>query len=152
MLDKMERTVFANLEAQSKLINKTFKEMAVCITAYLEGNEDIHKSIAIIRNNEKETSKIRIKNLKVVAQAISIYRSDFFRLVMKMSEVMANQAGASVRLGKIKFTPRTEDEMILKFKSLNSLKYFFKLLRKSSSCAGLFFEKITEFKLLILFI
>ncbi|MHA1648087.1 MAG: DUF47 domain-containing protein, partial [Promethearchaeota archaeon] len=57
-------------------------------------------------------------NLEIVAQTVTIYRSDFFRLVMKMQDVMANQAGAIVRLGHIKFIPRNDDPMIPKFDSL----------------------------------
>ncbi|UYP47848.1 hypothetical protein NEF87_004133 [Candidatus Lokiarchaeum ossiferum] len=118
-MDKIERTVFANLEAQSKLVSKTFKEMGICINAYLEGNEDVqNSSITKIRSYEKDASKIRRKNLEVVAQTVSIYRSDLLRLVMKMADVMANQAGASVRLGKVRYTPRSDDEMVLKFKTL----------------------------------
>ena len=118
-MDKIERTVFANLESQSKLVSKAFKEMGVCINAYLEGNEEVqNKSITKIRAYEKDSSKIRRKNLEVVAQTVSIYRSDMLRLVMKMADVMSNQAGASVRLGKVRYTPRSDDEMIPKFKTL----------------------------------
>lgn len=118
-MDKIERTVYANLETQSKLVSKTFKEMGICINAYLEGNEDVqNSSITKIRSYEKDTSKIRRKNLEVVAQTVSIYRSDLLRLVMKMADVMSNQAGASVRLGKVRYTPRSDDEMVPKFKAL----------------------------------
>ena len=121
-MDKTERTVFANLEAQSKLINQTFREMGVCITAFLEGRkEDLHKSVAKIRTFEKEASILRRKNLEIVATTVSIYRSDLFRLVMKMSDVMANQAGASIRLSEIQFHPPSGDPMIPKIKQLIAL-------------------------------
>jgi uncharacterized protein Yka (UPF0111/DUF47 family) len=115
---KMEQRVYANLEKQSTLINRTFKELGVCITAFLEGHEDFQKTVLKIKNNEKESNKLRRTNLEIVAQAVSIYRSDLLRLVMKMSDVMANQAGASVRLGHVKFTPATSDGMIPRFKAL----------------------------------
>ena len=115
---KMEQLVYANLEKQSTLINRTFKELGVCITAFLEGHEDFQKTVLKIKNNEKESNKLRRTNLEIVAQAVSIYRSDLLRLVMKMSDVMANQAGASVRLGHVKFTPATSDGMIPRFKAL----------------------------------
>ena len=119
MMNKMEKIVFANLEKQSTLVNKTFKEMGVVITQFLEGHEDFQKSVLKIKNYEKESNKLRHKNLETVAQAVgSISRSDLLRLVMKMSDVMSNQAGASVRLGHVKFTPAPNDGMIPRFKAL----------------------------------
>ncbi len=117
-MDKIEKIVFSNLEAQSKLASKTFKELGVCITDYLNGNENLHSSIQKIRNNEREASKLRRKNLDIVAQAVNIYRNDLFRVVMKIPSVMSNQVGASVRLGKIRYIPRPDDQMISKFKNL----------------------------------
>ncbi|WP_457557656.1 DUF47 domain-containing protein [Candidatus Harpocratesius sp.] len=117
-MDKMERIVFTNLEAQSKYINQTFKEMGLCINSFFEHSDDIFNSIEKIRNLEKEANKLRQKSLETVAQAVSIYRSDFLRLVMKMADVMSNQAGASVRLGNIKYQPRKDDPMIPKFQQL----------------------------------
>lgn len=117
-MDKMERTVILNLEEQSKVIRKTFKEMAVCITEYFKSSEEMHKSIEKIRKYEKKTAKIRKENLKIVAQTVSIHRSDFLRLVMKMSDVSAHQAGASVRLGNVQYRPRRDDEMVSRFNNL----------------------------------
>lgn len=114
----MERTVILNLEEQSKVIRKTFKEMAVCITEYFNSSEEMHKSIEKIKKYEKKTSQIRKENLKIVAQTVSIHRSDFLRLVMKMSDVASHQAGASVRLGNVEFRPRSDDGMIPRFKNL----------------------------------
>lgn len=117
-MDKMEKTVFTNLESQSKVINQTFKEMGLCINAFFEQSDDIQKNVAKIRNHEKESSKLRRKNLEIVAQTVSIYRSDFLRLVMKMADVMSHQAGASVRLGNIKYQTKKDDAMIPKFQNL----------------------------------
>ena len=117
-MDKMEQKVFANLEKQSTLVNRTFKEMGVVITQFLEGHEDFQKSVLKIKNYEKESNKLRRKNLETVAQAVSMYRSDLLRLVMKMSDVNANQAGASVRLSHVQFTPASSDGMIPRFKAL----------------------------------
>ena len=114
----MEQRVFANLEKQSTLVDRTFKEMGLCITAFLEGHEDFQKTVLKIKNNEKESNKLRRKNLEIVAQAVSMYRSDLLRLVMKMSDVMANQAGASVRLEHVNFTPAPNDGMIPRFTAL----------------------------------
>ncbi|MHA1776503.1 MAG: hypothetical protein DRO88_04060 [Promethearchaeia archaeon] len=119
-MDQMERIVFTNLETQSKYISQTFKEMGLCINSFFADREKIHDSIAKIRNFEKEANKLRRKNLEIIAQAVSIYRSDFFRLVMKMADVMGNQAGASVRLGNIKYVPKKDDSMIPKFQALIS--------------------------------
>jgi len=105
------------LEAQSELASKTFKELGICIIDYLNGNENLHTSLQKIRNNEKEANKLRRKNLDIVAQAVNIYRNDLFRVVMKLSSVMSNQIGASVRLGKIRYVPRPDDQMIPKFKN-----------------------------------
>ncbi len=105
------------MEAQSELASKTFKELGICIIDYLNGNENLHTSLQKIRNNEKEANKLRRKNLDIVAQAVNIYRNDLFRVVMKLSSVMSNQIGASVRLGKIRYVPRPDDQMIPKFKN-----------------------------------
>ena len=115
----MEKIVFKTLEEQSKLISQSFKEMGICINAYFKMDEEsLQKSILKIRNHEKQTIKLKNKNLETVAQAVSIYRSDFFRLVLKMNDVQANQAGSAVRLGKIRYKPRPDDEMIPKFQQL----------------------------------
>lgn len=118
-MDRMEKIVFKTLEEQSNLISKSFKEMGVAISAYFEGDDEtLQKSVLKIRNHEKQSIKLKHQNLETVAQAVSIYRSDFFRLVMKMNEVQANQAGSTVRLGNIRYSPRPDDEMIPKFKQL----------------------------------
>ncbi len=117
-MDKLEKTVYTNLEAQSKVINQSFKDMGLCINAFFDKKEDILKHITKIRNHEKESNRLRRKNLEIVAQAVTIYRSDFLRLVMKMADVMSNQAGASVRLGNINFFPRNDDPMVVKFQGL----------------------------------
>ena len=118
-MDRMEKIVFKTLEEQSKLISRSFKEMGVAITAYFKGDDEtLQKSVLKIRNHETQSIKLKHQNLETVAQAVSIYRSDFFRLVMKMNEVQANQAGSTVRLGKIRYSPRPDDEMIPKFQQL----------------------------------
>ncbi|MHA1610625.1 MAG: DUF47 domain-containing protein [Promethearchaeota archaeon] len=117
-MDKLEKTVYTNLESQSKIINQSFKDMGLCINAFFEQSEDIQKHITKIRSHEKESNFLRRKNLDVVAQAVTMYRSDYLRLVMKMADVMANQAGASVRLGNINFVPRKDDPMVVKFQGL----------------------------------
>ncbi|MHA1520625.1 MAG: DUF47 domain-containing protein [Promethearchaeota archaeon] len=117
-MNKLEKTVYTNLEAQSKIINQSFKDMGLCINAFFEQSEDVQKHITKIRSHEKESNLLRRKNLDVVAQAVTMYRSDYLRLVMKMADVMANQAGASVRLGNINFVPRKDDPMVVKFQGL----------------------------------
>ncbi len=120
-MDKMERLVIVNLEDQSKIIRNTFKEMAVCIKGYFNSKEEMEQSIKKIKKYEKKTAGIRKENLKIVAQTVSIHRSDFLRLVMKMSDVSAHQAGASVRLGNLEYHPRGDDPMIPRFDNLIEL-------------------------------
>ena len=117
-MDKMEKIVIGNLEDQSKIIRNTFKEMAVYITEYFKSSTERDQSIEKIKNYEKKTADIRKENLKIVAQTVSIHRSDFLRLVMKMSDVSAHQAGACIRLGNIQFHPEAKDPMIPMFKEL----------------------------------
>ena len=118
-MDRMEKIVFKTLEEQSKIISRSFKEMGVAITAYFKGDDEtLQKAVLKIRSHEKQSIKLKHQNLETVAQAVSIYRSDFFRLVMKMNEVQANQAGSTVRLAKIRYNPRPDDEMIPKFQQL----------------------------------
>ena len=118
-MDRMEKIVFKTLEEQSKIISRSFKEMGIAITAYFKGDDEtLQKSVLKIRSHETQSIKLKHQNLETVAQAVSIYRSDFFRLVMKMNEVQANQAGSTVRLAKIRYNPRPDDKMIPKFQTL----------------------------------
>ena len=152
-MDRMEKIVFKTLEEQSKLISRSFKEMGIAITAYFKGDDEtLQKSVLKIRNQEKQSIKLKHQNLETVAQAVSIYRSDFFRLVMKMNDVQANQAGSTVRLGNIKYIPRPDDEMIPKFQRLvevfiqmgDTLHNLMKKLGEDMHSAADFCRKIDE--------
>ena len=151
-MNKVEKTVYTNLEAQSKVINQSFKDMGLCINAFFERDKEIQKHITKIRNYEKESNRLRRKNLEIVAQTVSIYRSDFLRLVMKMADVMANQAGASIRLGNINFFPQSDDSMVPKFQGLieafiemgESLRDLMRTLGDDFSKATGFCDKIDE--------
>jgi predicted phosphate transport protein (TIGR00153 family) len=117
-MDQMEKKVIANLDTQSKIVNSLFKGLATCINAYFESSDEMEKSIEKIREYEKKTAKIRKENLAIVAETVSIHRSDFLRLIMKMADVSAHLTGASVRLGHVPYRPRSDDPMIPKFAQL----------------------------------
>lgn len=149
----MEKIVFKTLEEQSKIISRSFKEMGIAITAYFKGDDEtLQKAVLKIRSHEKQSIKLKHQNLETVAQAVSIYRSDFFRLVMKMNEVQANQAGSTVRLSKIRYNPRPGDEMIPKFQQLvevfvkmgDTLHNLMKKLGEDMHTAGEFCNKLDE--------
>lgn len=115
----MEKAIFARLEETSRHINQTFKQLGVAIHAWLDGDEQqVSKSVAKISAHERKSRELKDEALKDVAQAISIYRSDFLRLVMKMGDAASYQGGAAVRLGKVQWKPEKKDPLVLKFKGL----------------------------------
>ena len=149
----MEKVVFATLEEQSRYINQTFKQLGVGIKAWLKNDEvEVSKQIAKISSHEKKSLKLKNKMLTDVAQAASIYRSDFLRLVLKMESVASYQGGAAVRLGKVLFKPAGDDAMVPYVDNLidvfivmgDNLSNLMKKLGENMSMAGDYCLKIDE--------
>ena len=119
---EIERIVFARLEEQSRHINNTFKQLGIAITAWLDGSDDkFQESVMKITQSEKKSRKVKEEALNDVARAISLYRSDFLRLVMKMEDCASFQGGAAARLSRLNFKPDAEDEMVPMFRDLVSV-------------------------------
>ena len=116
---EIERIVFARLEEQSRHINNTFKQLGIAINAWLDGSDEKFKeSVMKITQSEKKSRKVKDEALNDVARAISLYRSDFLRLVMKMEDCASFQGGAAARLSRLEFKPEAGDEMVGMFKDL----------------------------------
>src|SRR6056297_2349096 len=116
---EIERIVFARLEELSRHINSTFKQLGIAIHGWLESDDDkLNAAVLKITQSEKKSRKIKDEALEDVARAISLYRGDFLRLVLKMEDCASFQGGAAARLSKLEFYPKTEDPMVAKFKEI----------------------------------
>jgi predicted phosphate transport protein (TIGR00153 family) len=120
MMENIDRIVFRVVEEHARRINRSFKELAACINAWLVGNqEEVDKKINIISTLEKESSKLKKTLLAEIGQAqANLHRTDYIRLTLQMGEVSGYQGGAAVRLGKTVFHPKADDPMVNKFKAL----------------------------------
>ena len=150
---EIERIVFTRLEEQSRHINNTFKQLGLAINAWIDNDEEtFEKAVAKITQYETKSRKIKNDALNDVARAISLYRSDFLRLVMKMEECASYQGGAATRLLRMNFTPESSDPMVPKFKELvdvfiqmgDTLTLLMKQVGNNFAQAGKYCQKIDE--------
>ena len=118
-MERMETAVFARLEKSAKHINQSFKHLSKAILSWIEGNTDeLEKFVGKIRESERKSTEQKVKALDDVAKAISMYRGDFLRLVLKMNDAASYQGGAATRLGMVNFNPKSDDPMVPKFQNL----------------------------------
>ncbi|MHA1733991.1 MAG: DUF47 domain-containing protein [Promethearchaeota archaeon] len=108
MVKNHEDTFLSVAQDHARIVNRAVKEMALCVEAWTEGNEEeMARKLELVNKLERDADGIKKKIIKMVAEAqTSLSRTDMLRMILQIDELADYAEGTAVRITRVKYRPR----------------------------------------------